>query len=122
MHDAELRRDDALRAAIGQRLRGFDRHACRPADHRHAAVAVAIADEGHGADLPGLPRPATWSDRAALILTRRAATLRDHAGQWALPGGRIDANETPEQAALRDRKSTRLNSSHIQKSRMPSSA
>ena len=43
-----------------------------------------------------------WSDRAALILTRRAAALRSHAGQWALPGGRIDPGETPEQAALRE--------------------
>jgi 8-oxo-dGTP pyrophosphatase MutT (NUDIX family) len=28
--------------------------------------------------------------------------LRAHAGQWALPGGRIDAGETPEVAALRE--------------------
>jgi 8-oxo-dGTP pyrophosphatase MutT (NUDIX family) len=28
--------------------------------------------------------------------------LRAHAGQWALPGGRIDEGETPEQAALRE--------------------
>ena len=33
---------------------------------------------------------------------RRAATLRAHAGQWAMPGGRLDAGETPEQAALRE--------------------
>jgi mutator protein MutT len=43
-----------------------------------------------------------WSERAALILTRRAEQLRDHAGQWALPGGRIETGETPEQAALRE--------------------
>ncbi len=28
--------------------------------------------------------------------------MRKHAGQWALPGGRIDSGETPEQAALRE--------------------
>ncbi len=38
----------------------------------------------------------------ALIITRRAGELRAHSGQWALPGGRIDAGETPEQAALRE--------------------
>ena len=43
-----------------------------------------------------------WSDAPALLLTRRADSLRSHAGQWALPGGRIDAGETPEQAALRE--------------------
>jgi 8-oxo-dGTP pyrophosphatase MutT (NUDIX family) len=28
--------------------------------------------------------------------------MRAHPGQWALPGGRLDADETPEQAALRE--------------------
>ena len=36
------------------------------------------------------------------MLTLRASTLRNHAGQYALPGGRIDEGETPEQAALRE--------------------
>jgi len=73
-------------------------------DHRHrsAAVAITIADEAYGADLSGLPMHVTWQSRAALILTRRSSRLRDHAGQWALPGGRIDEGETPEQTALRE--------------------
>jgi 8-oxo-dGTP pyrophosphatase MutT (NUDIX family) len=33
----------------------------------------------------------------ALLLTRRAAQLRTHAGQWALPGGRRDDGETAVQ-------------------------
>ena len=94
--------DDALRATIAARLRGFDRHTRDLGGHRHAAVAVAVTDEGLGADLPGLPQPAVWSERSSLVLTRRAQTLRAHAGQWALPGGRIDAGESPEQAALRE--------------------
>ncbi|MCO5100267.1 MAG: CoA pyrophosphatase [Burkholderiaceae bacterium] len=69
---------------------------------RAAAVAVAVADEGTGADLSGLPRHAAWSHRAALLLTRRSRALRDHPGQWALPGGCIDAGESAEQAALRE--------------------
>jgi protein-tyrosine-phosphatase/8-oxo-dGTP pyrophosphatase MutT (NUDIX family) len=40
--------------------------------------------------------------RACFLLTRRAATLNTHARQWALPGGRIDAGESPEGAALRE--------------------
>ncbi|MBW2659547.1 MAG: CoA pyrophosphatase, partial [Deltaproteobacteria bacterium] len=39
---------------------------------------------------------------AALILTRRSARLKTHAGQWALPGGSIDLGEDPQQAALRE--------------------
>jgi 8-oxo-dGTP pyrophosphatase MutT (NUDIX family) len=39
---------------------------------------------------------------AAFLLCRRAATLNRHGGQWALPGGRTDDGETPEQTALRE--------------------
>jgi len=83
-------------------LRGFELHTAGEHPHRAAAVAVAITEEGLGAALPGLPQHAAWSERAALILTRRSERLRDHAGQWALPGGRIEPGETPEQAALRE--------------------
>ncbi|MEZ5258197.1 MAG: CoA pyrophosphatase, partial [Ilumatobacteraceae bacterium] len=38
----------------------------------------------------------------AILLTRRASTLRAHSGQWALPGGRLDDGETPEIAARRE--------------------
>lgn len=69
---------------------------------RHAAVALVLVDAGFGADLPGFARHARWSDDAAFLLTRRATTLASHAGQWALPGGRIDAGETAEAAALRE--------------------
>ena len=40
--------------------------------------------------------------RACFLITRRAATLKRHTGQWALPGGRVDAGETAELAALRE--------------------
>jgi 8-oxo-dGTP pyrophosphatase MutT (NUDIX family) len=40
--------------------------------------------------------------QACFLLTRRAATLRAHARQWALPGGRVDPGETPPRAALRE--------------------
>jgi 8-oxo-dGTP pyrophosphatase MutT (NUDIX family) len=35
-------------------------------------------------------------------LTRRVDTLRRHGGQWALPGGRLELDETPLDAALRE--------------------
>lgn len=56
--------------------------------HRPAAVAAVLLPDTDG--------------RACLLITRRAATLRSHTRQWALPGGRIEAGETPEGAALRE--------------------
>jgi mutator protein MutT len=91
-----------LQDQLRMRLRGFEVHRLDPAGWRHAAVAVVVTELGHGADLPGLPRQTQWSEAPALLLTRRAETLRSHAGQWALPGGRIDEGETAEQAALRE--------------------
>jgi 8-oxo-dGTP pyrophosphatase MutT (NUDIX family) len=41
-------------------------------------------------------------DQPCLLMTRRARTLRSHAGQWALPGGRRDAGESAADAALRE--------------------
>ena len=40
--------------------------------------------------------------RACFVLTLRLASLRRHAGQWALPGGRLEAGESAEEAALRE--------------------
>ena len=69
---------------------------------RAAAVALVVTDAGHGPDLSGLPNAVEWQPHAALILTRRSAKLRNHAGQWALPGGRIDAGETAIETARRE--------------------
>ena len=37
-----------------------------------------------------------------VLLTRRSTRLRTHSGEVAFPGGRVDAGETLEQAALRE--------------------
>jgi 8-oxo-dGTP pyrophosphatase MutT (NUDIX family) len=94
-------------------------------DRRHAAVAVVVVDsdaELHGQDdSPGLPDPerlggipglrpdddidgsvAGTAGGPAVLLTRRASRLNAHAGQWAIPGGRIDPGEEPVGAALRE--------------------
>lgn len=94
--------DDHFKQQLRAALQGFEVHSLPAGGHRHAAVALAVVEEGTGAAMAGMPAPAHWSTAAALLLTRRAADLRSHAGQWALPGGRIDAGETPEQAALRE--------------------
>lgn len=87
---------------LRQRLSEFSVVSLDATGRRHAAVAVTVTQEGHGAHVDGLPSHECWSTEPALLLTRRADKLRSHAGQWAMPGGRIDADETPEQAALRE--------------------
>ncbi len=87
---------------LRERLARFEALALPTEGRRRAAVALVVVEEGFGADLPGLARPVSWSTAPALLLTRRAARLNSHAGQWALPGGRIDDGETPEDAARRE--------------------
>lgn len=78
---------DALhpsRAIAVEDERAFPRHA---GDYRHAAVLVPITDRVD----PGV------------ILTRRPAWLRSHAGQVAFPGGKVDPeDENAIIAALRE--------------------
>lgn len=94
--------DDSLKARITTYLAEFSRDEDGPGDGRAAAVALCVVDEAFGADLPGLPVHDTWQSTAALVLTRRSSKLRNHPGQWALPGGRVDADETAEETALRE--------------------
>jgi len=79
---------EALRARATANLAGFARQTIAPDGRRPAAVAAVLLSDDDG--------------RACFLLTRRAATLRAHARQWALPGGRIDAGESSEAAALRE--------------------
>lgn len=39
---------------------------------------------------------------AEVILTRRSKAMRSHMGEISFPGGRLDADETPRDAALRE--------------------
>ena len=81
--------NDATRRNIAERCAAFTRLAdSEPAPAlKRAAVAIALTAE---------------AGETALLLTRRAAGLRAHRAQWALPGGRCDAGETQVQAALRE--------------------
>lgn len=94
--------DDGLRERVANNLRALRVQRAPHGPQRAAAVAVTLIEEGSGADVEGIAPPEGWSGEAALLLTRRALGLSSHAGQWALPGGLIDAGETPEAAALRE--------------------
>ncbi len=80
--------DDALRERVREHLERFERRPARDGKLTPAAVALALVRGAH--------------DAPCFVLTRRASRLRDHGGQWALPGGRIDAGESAEDAALRE--------------------
>ena len=83
--------DDATRRNIAARCAAFARRSdVEPASGlKRAAVVIALTRGDQG-------------DETALLLTLRAAGLRAHGGQWALPGGRCDAGETPVAASLRE--------------------
>ena len=90
-------------------------------EHKRAAVAIVVTGSEAGSDpadpmsfteeeMSVVPGDITGFDGsvsgvaggAAFLLCRRAATLNGHGGQWALPGGRVDAGETAEETARRE--------------------
>jgi len=78
-------------ADIAERCAAFPRVAGdASATLKRAAVAIALVEAERA------------TGDTAFVLTRRTADLRAHRNQWALPGGRCDAGETPAQAALRE--------------------
>jgi 8-oxo-dGTP pyrophosphatase MutT (NUDIX family) len=77
------------RAAIAANLAAFQRAALPLDGRKPASVAVCL-----------VAQPDTGA--VCLLITRRAPTLRSHAGQWALPGGRRDEGESATEAALRE--------------------
>ena len=84
--------DHTTRRNIAERCAAFARLPARePAlALKRAAVAIALTEAGDAAD------------GTAMLLTLRAAGLRAHSSQWALPGGRSDEGETQVTAALRE--------------------
>ena len=83
-----LRFDEALRATITRHLAARVAAPLRVRGLKRAAVCLIVTDGGAG--------------NAALVLTLRAAHLSMHSGQFALPGGRVDAGEGIVEAALRE--------------------
>jgi 8-oxo-dGTP pyrophosphatase MutT (NUDIX family) len=93
-----IRFDHSLRSAIAANLDAHERRA-QPLDgRRHAAVAIVLVDSDPERDRGSVG----VAGGAAFLLCQRALRMTRHAGQWALPGGRIDAGETPLEAALRE--------------------
>ncbi len=73
-----------------------------------ASLPPPISDDGAGPP-SGVIKPAAvlvplilHGDAPSVLLTCRSAHLTNHAGQVCFPGGRIEAGETAEAAALRE--------------------
>ncbi len=81
--------DNGLRGVIAGRLGNFAWRGIEAGDLKPAAVAIVITS------LPG-------EDEAAILFTLRSSRLGRHRGQFALPGGRVDAGESDVAAALRE--------------------
>ena len=113
--------DEDLRDRMADHLTRHDRVELPLDGRRHAAVAIVVVDSTVGADaddpfefsetemsvIPGYSggldgRMADVAGGASFVLCRRSAGLNTHASQWALPGGRLDAGESPVDAALRE--------------------
>jgi 8-oxo-dGTP pyrophosphatase MutT (NUDIX family) len=112
--------DDALRGSISRNLAAHERRVHSLDGYRHAAVAIVLVDsepDDHEdpcpvgddqmknvpGDVDGLDgRMFGVAGGAAFLLCRRAARMNRHAGQWALPGGRLDEGESPIEAAVRE--------------------
>ena len=91
--------DDTLRAALAANLGAHQRRTQPLAGRRHATVAVVVVDSDpvlHAGAMLGA------TGGAALLLCLRAAGMRRHAGQWALPGGGVEPGETALDAGLRE--------------------
>lgn len=93
---------DLLEERLASPLPGHAAHA-EMAPFKGRAEPDVITVEGKDA------RPAATliliyplDDDSGIVLTKRRDELRDHSGQISLPGGALEAGETPVQAALRE--------------------
>jgi 8-oxo-dGTP pyrophosphatase MutT (NUDIX family) len=79
---------DELCERLRSNIAGHQRREHALEGRKPAAVAIVVVDSN--------------TDGASFLLCRRTSRLNNHAGQWALPGGRLDPGETAADAARRE--------------------
>ena len=77
----------SLKNHVRSNLSGFKDLRQSTEGKKQAAVAITICQ---------------FEGESSVVVTRRSSKLKEHSGQWALPGGRVDDNETFIAAALRE--------------------
>ncbi len=100
--DIPLTCDQTLLSHIRANLEALEVSEQSPAGSRKAAVAITVVDIADEPGVYGLSVDDEQRGHGAVILTRRASGLKNHAGQWSFPGGRLEPGETPDEAALRE--------------------
>jgi 8-oxo-dGTP pyrophosphatase MutT (NUDIX family) len=98
----QLTCNGALHERIKENLQGFEVRSLARECLKQAAVALTVVDVADERGVYEIRIDQFPRDDGALILTRRSLKLKNHAGQWALPGGSVDAGEEPEDTALRE--------------------
>ena len=78
-----------LRDRIVANLDRFERRIQTDLQRIPAAVTILIVED-------------TLHPEPCFIITRRSSHLRQHPGQWALPGGRMETGEEADAAAIRE--------------------
>lgn len=92
--------DRHLRERIAANLASFPRRNNDCQGAKRAAVALVVTNGSDEPPLYGMAAPP--ADQAVVVLTKRSPRLQNHAGQWALPGGRLEEGEDVGQTALRE--------------------
>ena len=92
----------AFRKQIIDNLDSFRVHRIKDTSKKRAAVAIVITNCYTKPGIADLDYCESQRQSAAFILTTRSARLNHHRSQRAFPGGRIDGDESAEQAALRE--------------------
>ena len=79
----------SLKESLQKKLNSFEAIFSTNDELTPAAVVIAVSKHSK-------------TGEACIYITLRSSSLRKHAGQLALPGGKVDAGESISQAALRE--------------------